>query len=377
MANHIKNLQIDTFRGIQKLVIDDIGDVNIFVGDNNTGKTSVLEAIQILCEPDEYNLVQISRRRERYRASIRMGLSAMDSILYLFDVNTKYKDDNFYKINISGIIDEALVDVSIKGNIVKQIVDLNEIAKYSYVAKNRLNHSVVEGQEEIPTFVGEISSGVDGRTENRSNNNQKRHFEVNEFFRMMRNNNQDKILNYKSVQTIDHIIENAFNKLIKNKEIKEQAVELLKEFDTNITDIRYINDEGRFVPVIESNNSNEYIPLSLYGDGMKKALTMLNAMLDAESGVVLIDEFETALHTTAMNKVFKFILDLAYQLNVQVFLTTHSLEAVDKLLKSSGEYIENVRVIRLKKKEGITLAKVLKGNEALNDRKEYNMELRI
>ena len=58
-----------------------------FVGDNSVGKTSVLEAIQLLCASNKYNLVQIARQREKNRAGLRVGL--VDSICYLFDINSE------------------------------------------------------------------------------------------------------------------------------------------------------------------------------------------------------------------------------------------------------------------------------------------------
>lgn len=52
MENHIKSLQIETYRGIKDLHVDNLGSVNVFVGDNNLGKASVLEAIELMCNPN-------------------------------------------------------------------------------------------------------------------------------------------------------------------------------------------------------------------------------------------------------------------------------------------------------------------------------------
>ena len=43
MAVYLNDMVIDSYRGIRKLKIQDLGDINILVGDNNAGKTSVLE----------------------------------------------------------------------------------------------------------------------------------------------------------------------------------------------------------------------------------------------------------------------------------------------------------------------------------------------
>ena len=44
----LKNFSVKQFRGIRDLNVDKLGDVNLIVGDNNSGKTSVLEAIMLL-----------------------------------------------------------------------------------------------------------------------------------------------------------------------------------------------------------------------------------------------------------------------------------------------------------------------------------------
>ena len=43
-----KNLEIKNFRGIEHLTIDDFARVNVFLGQNSSGKSSVLESIIML-----------------------------------------------------------------------------------------------------------------------------------------------------------------------------------------------------------------------------------------------------------------------------------------------------------------------------------------
>ena len=42
-----KNIEIKNFRGIDHLKLDNLGRVNILLGQNNSGKSSVLEAIDL------------------------------------------------------------------------------------------------------------------------------------------------------------------------------------------------------------------------------------------------------------------------------------------------------------------------------------------
>ena len=43
-----QTLEIENFRGIKKLEVKDLNSINIFVGKNNSGKSSILEALFLL-----------------------------------------------------------------------------------------------------------------------------------------------------------------------------------------------------------------------------------------------------------------------------------------------------------------------------------------
>ena len=86
-------------------------------------------------------------------------------------------------------------------------------------------------------------------------------------------------------------------------------IEVLKEFDDSImsinADTHNLTNKKRYM--ILSKNHNQAIPLELYGDGMKKAILLMSAVITAQNGILLLDEFETAIHTSAMIKVFSWI----------------------------------------------------------------------
>jgi len=50
----LRELTIKNFRGISEGYIEGFGELNVFVGRNNSGKSSVLEALYILLNPDNY-----------------------------------------------------------------------------------------------------------------------------------------------------------------------------------------------------------------------------------------------------------------------------------------------------------------------------------
>ena len=355
MAIHIENLQINAYRGIKNLHIDNLGNINIIVGGNNSGKTSVLEAIQLLCNPNKYDLIRLARQRENYRSSLK-GMGILDAFLYLFDARDK---EQVYSLNVAGRIRGVLIEVGISGKLVEQLVDLREMQEFTPF--------IIDPEEEVITFVGHLENSI---------LKSKTSFEINKFSRLIGESTRVKLLKTALVRVVEHIIHDPVSDLIREKSIKDTAVKLLRIFDSTVNDIRYVKEDKSYFAMIGSSDGGE-IPLSAYGDGMKKALTILNAMMRAKKGVVLVDEFENALHTSAMGQVFKFMLEISQQLDIQLFLTTHNIEALDKLLECAGESINGIRVIRLRKKDDKTFASVIEGQEALEERKEYNMELRI
>jgi len=342
MATHISSLNIESFRGLKDLKIDDLGDVNILVGDNNSGKTSILEAIQLLCEPTEYRFVLLAK--DRNPTAHFSGTDAR----YLF--NTNQHAINKLQLSVEGVILEKEERVEIEGKLVNHILNADGM------------------RQPIETFTGKIST----------NSLQSKDVILGAAFDIYdKSSKEDKSLNVKLVHVVDHLLSDAFSELVGKRSTKEKAIELLRYFDASIVDILYAKESNETVSMIATDKDDDYIPLSVYGDGMKKALFILNAMISAENGVLLIDEFETSLHTTAMKYVFKFMLEIAKELNVQLFLTTHSIEAIDTLLRSDEENVDRLNVIRIRKDEDKMYAQTIDGAEALRIRKNYKMELRV
>jgi len=363
MATYIINVNIKAFRGLANLEIENLSDVNILVGDNNTGKTSILEAVQLFCEANQYNMAKIAMQREMYKTSKNRN-DLVDTIKYLFNFESQHEDTKKIHI-ISNMNSEDDVN--------------REESRYIFISGEKEKQIIGKNfEEEISVFFGYIEKGskvssgqikIDSRIEYEYRNNSR----IRESIK-----NKAGSINVAFVSAMAHVAQDSFRSIAKKPLLIKQAVELLKAFDANIKSMTYQpGDEQRYVPVFEVEGMEEYVPLALYGDGMKKALTILNAIIEAENGIVLIDEFETALHTTAMAQVLKFMLTVAKDLNVQLFLTTHSLEAIDTLLKCDEENVDRIKVVRIRKKENRVYADTIDGAESLYFRKKYKSELRI
>jgi len=185
------------------------------------------------------------------------------------------------------------------------------------------------------------------------------------------------IIETKFISTIDHIMDNTFHNIIKKHEITQEVVNLLKIFDEDIINLKIIQDGHRVIQTIDHARLGS-MPLSTYGDGIKKVIALANGIVGAKDGVLLVDEIETSIHEGIMKKVFSWLVEACKKFNVQLFLTTHSIEAVDKLLYSNPRIIEEdmLRAITLVKKENQTVARILTGEKAMQVREDYDLELR-
>jgi predicted ATP-dependent endonuclease of OLD family len=51
MGTMFTSFSVSRFRGFKQLELSDLARVNLLVGGNNTGKTALLEALQLFCAP--------------------------------------------------------------------------------------------------------------------------------------------------------------------------------------------------------------------------------------------------------------------------------------------------------------------------------------
>ena len=125
------------------------------------------------------------------------------------------------------------------------------------------------------------------------------------------------------------------------KDEEDWVVEALKIIDSSVTKITFIDTQmdGRRA-VVRMENNNDPLPLKSMGDGMNRILTIILALVNAKDGYLLIDEFENGLHHKVQQDLWKMIFQLATELNVQVFATTHSedcVEAFENVLNNGNQ----------------------------------------
>jgi AAA15 family ATPase/GTPase len=77
------------------------------------------------------------------------------------------------------------------------------------------------------------------------------------------------------------------------------------------------------------------VPISVLGDGFRRALAIALSIPRARGGLLLVDEIETALYVSFLHKLFSWLLRACENFGVQLFATTHSLEAVTAMVNAT------------------------------------------
>lgn len=368
MADFISNLNIKSFRGISDLELRELNKINILTGDNNSGKTSVLEVLESLTQPCSFRNWRSLLRKEVMRPA-GFGMSYYEAFLHLFNAENDLKsieygaefgeDSIHLKMTGSETEEEMSAESYVKNvQMVHYVKEKEEMMDDSLIAVPKLQLKLEINGEEIGG--GEICdggsfNGLTGKV-------------IKEYER--------KIIYISPVRHAEGSL--YLTEILNDPELYEEMLEVLKEYDENIISINYVRNErgmgGEYK--ILSRSHKKALPLNVYGDGMKKAALLMSAVVKAKDGILLLDEFETAIHTSAMDKTFQWILETCRKLHVQLFLTSHSREAINKVLKCAPHLQDDITVYTLYKEGEKTSVRRLPGKKAIEAQDDMGLELR-
>jgi AAA15 family ATPase/GTPase len=331
---YLERLEIEAFRGISGLVLEDLAAVNIVVGANNTGKTSVLEAAALALHaenPREW--VAIGRGRDE-------GLSSSAAAWSLFPGTSILTAD----LAMTAATHEVVLRASVEGKPRKVEASatpfaLDDGGKLTF----GIDVSVVTDDNSLP-FVIPFVAGT---------RIPKKMFQVC---------NVDTST-HRSTQTLVTALSYAID-----RNQKQTAISMLRFFDPAVNDLDIVASDASFALRI-THEHRGVVDLSSFGDGMRRSVAMALMLARASDGLLLIDEIETGIHPTALVPVFRQLLAAAKQANVQILATTHSIEAVDALAEAATD-VTDIAAYRLHRRGGALKARRYEQERLKTIRKE-------
>ena len=109
---------------------------------------------------------------------------------------------------------------------------------------------------------------------------------------------------------------------------------------------------GRAGVLLGFRGAGRRAPLGSYGDGMRRLLALSLSLMRTAEGFLLIDELDTGLHWTVMEEMWRLVVETARQSSIQVFATTHSfdcLRGLAALVESRPDLAEEISVQKIER----------------------------
>jgi AAA15 family ATPase/GTPase len=307
---YISNLGVKRFRGITDLTLDDLGDINFIVGDNNVGKTSILEAVSLWTSPGKIDNI-VSSARLRIGHPFPSRIRQFECFVSLFPFSHDNKE-----IHLTAIINDEQHDLIISGILEKRILPRTSLIQVS-LDDEEAEEEMVEA--EVECFAGSLTY-----------NSLVKEIVIceDEIKATVLN---DLLIPIKFISPVRHITGNTINKDM--LPYKENVTALLSLFDENITGFDSVPDRfGRRPTEYIHHKKHGIIPVFTFGDGLKRVLVLASYIALAQNGILLIDEIDTSIHVSILSDIFKWFIAACKKFNVQVFASTHSKEALSEMV---------------------------------------------
>ena len=376
----LNSLEIKNYRNLKRLRISSLARVNLITGKNNTGKSTILEAIAIYATKGDLNFIYqlLGERGENYRLTENKNPT---------DLNIRTLSSLFTNRLVSFEISNAISIGSIENNLFgesqssEKSVSLRFVKYFDEIQRDNQGATITrkrtlilsDTDRQFANFkVGlEIRAGVDSYIlsldEDRPYRFGFKGLGNNESFQFIRTRNIDKEINGKLFDNVT----------LTEKE--QYVIDALKIIEPTTERIAFVEEtpRGERAAVIKLSNNQGVLPLRSMGDGINRVLTMILALVNSDNGFLFIDEFENGLHHTVQKQLWNIIFNLAQKLNIQVFVTTHSEDCIsgfETILNSPDNSLDG-KLIRLDNENGTIKLVEFNANE-LKIANDQNIETR-
>ena len=341
----LKSLEIKNFRALEDFRVSNLGRVNLIVGKNNSGKSSVLEALRIYAGNAQRGLLEEIaeghdekyrlRESEQIESDIQLpfenffvGRQFPHEETLAISIGELTSGDKALRIEHGFLVEEEVVEKDASGNIVERRNRRRRILNPSSeeLSSESISHAlfVTKGERTFPPIRLDQS-------------------------RLPRLRNRIEISGTLPCSVIptpfipvdvlaaewDNIV------LTEHEEVVKQALQIIEPKFENLAFVRedennrYSSKNYRRFAKVKMSDSPRPVPLNSLGDGMLRVFQLVLNVFPAKGGFLLIDEFENGLHFSVQEKVWVMLFELAKKLNIQIFATTHSWDCIESFANTA------------------------------------------
>lgn len=316
----LPSLEIQNFRALRHLKIERLARVNLIVGKNNVGKTSLLEALWLYAQ--------------------RGSWSAIWDLLEQRDEGSRPKDT------------------------LTTTPELIEAQSRSYA-------QLYTGRRDLEHWNGAIQIGSPHDQENKlaidmnSNASAGNKPDAASITGLILRRGQQQIIypfvpreaRYRSRTDIIPaylISANGLGKpaiaelwdAITLTDREDDVIRALQLIEPDVMRVNVRSERDRNV-IVRLRAIDQQVRLRSLGEGMYRMFGIALALVNTKDGLLLIDEIENGLHYSVLPEMWRLIFAVASRLNVQVFATTHSWDCVEAFQIAASADPAEGQIIRL------------------------------
>ncbi len=331
----LKSLRLVNFRQFRELPIEPLNRINLIAGQNNTGKTSILEALYLLFNTSS-------------------GLTLASSA---FRSSASYPDDYdaFWKwLAYQGNSENSTSISALPAEEKTRPYLLVRPPSPNNNGSNDQIRFVIAGSGIGETNFYVHKNGGSGNVET----------------------NWPKVYAFSTRPTQPHEDAEQFNQIAARRDGRRQLVDWLRKVEPRLQDLQYLK-LGQQPLVYADVGFDNLIPTNQLGQGFIRLMRIFSVVLLAKSNIILIDEIENGLGYGAQVDLWKGLLSIIHEEDIQIFATTHSYECIRaayEVFAQSDPF--DFALHRLERtKEGDVRA-VTYDKETLGESLEMNLEVR-
>lgn len=358
----LETLKLERFRGFDEFELNNLGRLNLLVGTNNSGKTSILEAIRILHSKMNASVLEeiMQARGEYFDDDQKQRMLDIRHLFYGRDfspgqsfvitgLEADFKDGNgLSRFSGSIFLGQDPVQLS--------LVDFNDDAIspgfYIYFQAEwvRANPALIPTFKDMTPWRRPLSpeGGL--------------YVSHSPVFRSSRDSERDgetKVSFVSSSALSAKEMVGLFNQIVLEPE-EELVNQAMKIIDPDIERVATVSSgkdrsSARAGFVVRLAGSQKRVPIGSMGDGIWRMLGLALAAAGASGGILLVDEIDTGLHFTAMSDMWRLVWETAKEFDIQVFATTHNSDCWSSLASIAAN--------KEAEEEGITIQRIEKGKD--------------